>query len=60
MALLTKFETSQVLKFAYNDKQIAIQNMKRSISLYWSVRNKSAIARSRLKSAIAVIRNLSN
>lgn len=57
MALLTKFDTATVLRHHFGMKDKAIDAMKSSIGIYWAGR-KNEIGRSRIKSAISVIRDI--
>jgi len=57
-SVLKEFSYDTVLKSNYHDPEKAISMMLRSVSLYAPKRNVHHIARSRLKSAIAIIKRL--
>jgi len=59
MAILKEFTLKMVLNNAYEDKTVAIHNMKKSIKTCMPLRQ-HPIARSRIKSAIRIIREFSD
>ncbi len=55
MILLVAFNTNDVLRFNCGMEGKSIAAMKNSIRIYWA-RRKNEIAKSRIKSAVSVIR----
>lgn len=52
------FQTERVLRFNYGDPARAIEAMRKSARLNFAARNGRPVCRSRVKSAIKVIREL--
>jgi len=57
MGLLVSFNAENVLRYNCGMEGKSIAAMKNSIRIYW-VKRKNDIARSRIKSAVSVIRNI--
>lgn len=57
MTLITEYDLNLVLSHHFHNPRASISTMKKAIHIYWPNRG-NAIARSRINSAISIIRSI--